>query len=682
MKKIIIEKYPHILHGGDYNPDQWQDYPEVLEQDMVLLQKANCNEMTLGIFAWSTLEPREGEFDFSFLDKAMDDIYNAGGRVILATPSGARPQWLAQKYPEVLRCDNKFVRQHYGVRHNHCYTSPIYREKIKIINTKLAERYKNHPALIAWHISNEYGGECYCPLCQEGFKEWLRNKYGTLENLNQQWWTKFWSHTYTDWSQIEPPSPIGETSVHGLTLDWKRFVAHQTTDFMSHEINCVKKFAPDIPVTTNLMPFYNLVDYRVLVKKLDFVSFDSYPEWRANGCDSDIKKAEYTAMAFDLNRSYLHKPFLLMESTPGNVNWFAFNKLKRPGMHELASLQAIAHGSDSVQYFQWRKSRGSAEMFHGAVVDHEGSENTRVFKDVASLGARLKNMDEIVGTITDSKVGIIFEWSNRWAIDDARGFILRDKKVLSTLQKYYSPLWKRGINTDIIGIEDDFSNYPFIIAPMLYSVSETLGNKLKEYVNNGGTLLCTYMTAMVNENDLCHLGGFPGAGLREVFGVWNEEIDTLYPDEKVDVVSDGVNYTAFDFCECLHLEGAISLAEYQSEFYKGTPAATVNLYGKGKAYYVAFRDNGDFCDSLIDNILRQNKIYSSFDGFLPYGVTAHSRTDGNNEYVFIENFNNSIIELTTQKIWENFENGATVQDCIELQPYQTLILKISRNNII
>lgn len=679
MKKIIIEKYPHMLHGGDYNPDQWQDCPDILVKDMELMQKANCNEMTLGIFAWSTLEPREGEFDFSFLDKAMDDVYNAGGRVILATPSGARPQWLAQKYPEVLRCNDSFVRRHYGIRHNHCYTAPMYREKIRIINTKLAERYKNHPALIAWHISNEYGGECYCLLCQEAFKEWIKAKYGTLEKLNKQWWTNFWAHTYTDWSQIEPPSWLGENLVHGLTIDWKRFVAHQTTDFMNCEIDCLKKITPDIPVTTNLMPFYNIVDYRTLVKKLDFVSLDSYPEWKNN--ESDIEKAEFTAMAFDLNRSFLNQPFLLMESTPSNVNWFGVNKLKRPGMHELASLQAVAHGSDSVQYFQWRKSRGSSEKFHGAVVDHEGSENTRVFKDVAALGARLKNMDEIVGTITESKIGIIYEWSNRWAIDDARGFVLKDKKVLSTLQKFYSPLWKRGINTDIIGVEDDFSKYPFIIAPMLYSISESVGKKLKEYVKNGGTLLCTYMTGMVNENDLCYLGGFPGAGLREVFGIWNEEIDTLYPEEKVDIVSNGVKYEAFEYCECLHLEGATALAEYQSEFYRGMPAATVNSYGKGKAYYVAFRDNGDFCENLIDEILSQNKIVSSFDGALPYGVTAHSRTDGNSEYVFIENFNNSAIELTTQKIWENFDNGDTIQGTFEMQPYQTLILKISRGNI-
>ena len=405
MKKIIIDKYPHILHGGDYNPDQWQDSPEILEEDMRLMKKAGCNEMSMGIFAWSTLEPEEGVFDFSFLDKAMDDIYKAGGRVILATPSGARPAWMAQKYSEVLRVCEDGIRNEFGARHNHCYTSPIYREKVRIINEKLAERYCEHPALIAWHISNEYGGECHCPLCRAAFREWLKNKYGSLEKLNHEWWTKFWSHTFTDWEQIVPPGPLGDTGLHGLTLDWKRFVTYQTTDFMKEEIKAVRKYSHNIPITSNLMGFYPGLDYRELSKELDFVSWDNYPEWQANS--NDINTAKLAALTHDLMRSLKMQPFLMMESTPSLVNWQSYNKLKRPGVNELSSLQAIAHGSDSVLYFQWRKSRGSSEKFHGAVVDHEGSENTRVFREVAKLGKRLKGLDEIVGTVTVSDAAIL-----------------------------------------------------------------------------------------------------------------------------------------------------------------------------------------------------------------------------------------------------------------------------------
>lgn len=252
MKDIIIKNYPHMIYGADYNPDQWQDRPDILKEDMRLMKLANCNEMSVGIFAWSALEPEEGKFDFSFLDKAMDDIYAAGGRVILATPSGARPAWLAQKYPEVLRVRPDGIRNEFGARENHCFTSPVYRAKVRIINEKLAERYAGHPALIAWHISNEYGGDCRCPLCRAAFREWLKAKYGTLERLNREWWTSFWAHTFTDWEQIVPPGPLGDKGLHGLNIDWRRFVTDQTVDFMNAEIDAVRKYTPDIPVTSNL----------------------------------------------------------------------------------------------------------------------------------------------------------------------------------------------------------------------------------------------------------------------------------------------------------------------------------------------------------------------------------------------------------------------------------------------
>jgi len=387
-KKYISERFKHILHGGDYNPDQWTDCPKILDEDMRLMKLAGCNAMSVGIFAWAALEPREGEYDFSFLDKTMNNVYKNGGRIILATPSGARPAWLSQKYPEVLRTTPERTKRLHGERHNHCYTSPIYREKVANINRRLAERYRDHPALIMWHISNEYGGECHCEYCREAFRAWLKNKYKTLDELNHTWWTSFWAHTYTDWSQIEPPSPLGETSIMALKLDWRRFVTHQTVDFMKHEIAAIKEFTPDIPVTTNLMQQFTDTDARELGAACDIISWDSYPAWRGND-ENDLLIDPGVAFWHDLFRSIKHRPFMLMESTPSHTNWKPYNKLKRPGQHALYSLQAVAHGSDTVQYFQWRKSRGATEKFHGAVVDHVGHENTRVFREVADLGARL-----------------------------------------------------------------------------------------------------------------------------------------------------------------------------------------------------------------------------------------------------------------------------------------------------
>ncbi len=284
--KTYTTKEKFMLHGGDYNPDQWIDYPEILEKDLKLMRIAHTNTFSVGIFAWSTLEPEEGVYHFEWLDKIIDDIYSIGGRVILATPSGARPAWMSQKYPEVLRVNENRMKQLHGGRHNHCFSSKVYREKTKQMNEKLVERYGEHPALIMWHISNEYGGECHCNHCQEAFRNWLKEKYNhNLKELNHAWWGPFWSHTFNDWSQIESPSPIGESAVHGMNLDWRRFVTDQTISFYENEIIPLRKHTPHIPITTNFMadthdliPFQGL-DYSIFAKHVDVVSWDAYPAW-------------------------------------------------------------------------------------------------------------------------------------------------------------------------------------------------------------------------------------------------------------------------------------------------------------------------------------------------------------------------------------------------------------------
>ncbi len=674
MRKFINDNFKHFFHGGDYNPEQWRNYPDVLEEDMRLFKLANCNEMTVGIFSWAVLEPEENIYDFSHLDKAFDDVYNAGGRIILATPSAARPRWLAEKYPEVLQTQSNFERIHFGNRHNHCNTSEIYREKVFNINKRLAERYKDHPALVAWHISNEYGSVCYCEKCRQAFINWLKDKYKTLDCLNEQWWTTFWSHNYTDWNQIEPPTHKSDRSIHGLNLDWHRFTTYQTTDFMKNEIAAIRTVDKKTPTTTNFMGFFYELDYRVLANELDFISDDVYPSWKNNEAD-DLATAKSRAMEYDMMRCLKKQPFMIMESTPSHVNWQPFNKLKRPKMHMLASLQTVAHGSDAVEYFQWRKSRGSVEKFHGAVVDHVGNENTRVFKDVAELGERLKKLDAIVGSLTDAKVGLYFDWSNRWALDDSQGFALHDKKFMPTLSSFYSPLWDAGIDVDVIGPDDDFSHYKLIIAPMCYMVSDELSKKIERFIANGGTFISTYMLGMVNENDLCHLGGLPGAGLSKVFGIWNEEIDTLYPEEyNVVRLNNGDEYKAIDYCEILHTTTAKALAVYTSDFYKDLPAITVNEYGKGKAYYIGFRDDGSFVQNFIKDILKETHITSGFDAELPFGVTAHTRYCDDTLYVFIENHTSKKQKLKTNRTWKKVENDETLEGEFILHEYEVIIL--------
>ncbi|WP_339242011.1 beta-galactosidase [Paenibacillus sp. FSL F4-0243] len=644
----ISSKAPVMLHGADYNPEQWLKYPEILREDIRLMKLANCNVMSVGIFSWVSLEPEEGVFTFDWLDSVLDSFAENGIYAFLATPSGARPAWMSEKYPEVLRVERNRVHNLHGFRHNHCFTSPVYREKTAILNAKLAERYSQHPAVIGWHISNEFGGECHCDLCQNAFRDWLKVKYNnSLDEVNHAWWATFWSHTYTSWTQIESPAPHGETQVHGLNLDWRRFVSERTIDFCQHEINVVRPYNPALPITTN-MHMIDGIDYRELAKILDVVSWDAYPEWHYTEDGDDARLAAWTAMHYDLMRSFKKKPFLLMESTPSLTNWQSVSKLKRPGMHKLSSLQAVAHGSDSVQYFQWRKSRGSSEKFHGAVVDHSGHSETRVFKDVTEVGKTLAGMTEVVGTSTPVKTAIIFDWDNRWAIKDAQGIRNSGLRYEETVLQHYRALWELGIPVDMIGSGDDLSAYKLVIAPMLYLISEENGKRIEKFVEQGGTFLATYWSGVVNETDLCHLGGFPGP-LRRTLGIWAEETEGLHSRDLNGVVMQASNalnlsgdYDAHEIAELIHLEGAEALGTYRSDFYAGRPALTVNRFGEGNAYHLATRvKDASFYVELYAAITAKAGITRALDSELPTGVTAQLRTDGESDYIFVQNYSGS-----------------------------------------
>ncbi|PZD93068.1 beta-galactosidase [Paenibacillus sambharensis] len=677
----VSSKLPVLMHGADYNPDQWLHDPKVLEEDIRLMKLAGCNVMAVGIFSWAAFEPAEGVFNFEWMDKVLDSFAANGIFAWLATPSGARPAWMSEKYPEVLRVEANRVRNLHGMRHNHCSSSPVYREKTAILNGKLAERYGHHPAVIGWHISNEFGGDCHCSYCQDGFRQWLQNKYGSLDALNSAWWTSFWAHTYTDWSQVESPAPHGENMVHGQNLDWRRYVTDLTVDFCRHEIESVRSANPDLPATTNMHMIEGL-DYRKFADILDVISWDAYPTWHDAADDSKLGAS--ISFYHDLYRSLKQKPFLLMESTPSLTNWQPVSKLKRPGMHKLSSLQAVAHGSDSVQYFQWRKSRGSSEKFHGAVVDHVGHEHTRVFQDVAELGRSLADISEITGTPTPSQTAILFDWDNRWAVKDAQGPRNSGIHYEETVLAHHRALWEQGVPADVIGSEDDFAGYKLIIAPMLYLCREETGKKLEQFVENGGTLVTTYWSGVVNENDLCHLGGFPGP-LRKTLGIWAEEIEGLYDYDRNGVAMEQGNvlglsgsFEVAELCELIHTEGAEVLGRYTDDFYAGRPALTVNKLGKGQAYHMAARLQDDFLGGFYQAIVKEAGLAKAVEAELPAGVTAQVRTDGESDYVFVMNFSGrgQSVELDSRQ-YTNLESGEAVSGKLDLPVNGVAVLKRS-----
>ena len=670
--KGIFPQIKGIAHGGDYNPEQWLDRPDILEKDIELMKKAGITEATLGVFSWTTYEPNEGEYHFEWLKERMDTLYANGIHTILATPSGARPAWLDLKYEEAMRVDAYGIRNHHGVRHNHCLSSPIYREKVAKLLRELIKAVGNHPGLMMWHISNEFGGECYCPLCAKRFQNYLAEEFDhDIERLNHAWWTTFWSHRYRDFSEIEPPYSNGEDCTLGLNLEWKRFTTWNFIDYLRSEIDVLRELTPDIPVTTNYMQFYWGIDYRKMSPHLDVISWDSYPRFH-NDYESFSDTIANTSFDHSLMRSMKKdKPFILMESAPGLVNWQEFNKMRRPGVHRLASYQAIACGSDTVMYFQWRKGRGSSEQFHGAVVDHVGTGETRVFKEVERLGVELNKLGCIKGSLAHNKVAMIVDWDNRWAIDDMRGMAQSTKHYEETCMEIYREFLKLGVDVDIIGSGDDFEDYDILLAPMLYMVPEGLGNKLKTFVAEGGQLFATYLTGYVDKDTLNHLGGYPGDGLMELFGMNAEELDTLYPTDRNEIHFPDYTVEVYDYAEYINVIDAKVLGTFGSDYYKDRAAVTVKDYGKGKAYYYGARVSGAAMMPIFKEMLANTTITVHN---LPAGVELHSRYSDNEVFDFYLNTNSTPVCLHDLEGYDLITEQK-VTDVLSLDGYGVAIIK-------
>lgn len=667
------EKY--LMHGGDYNPEQWLDMPKILETDIERFKEARINTVSVGIFSWAKLEPKEGVYEFEWLEKIIDRLYENGISVILATPSGARPHWMADKYPEVLRVNEMRQRNLFGVRHNHCLTSPVYREKVRLINTELAKRLGDHPAVKMWHISNELSGECHCPLCQDAFRDWLRRKYKTIAALNESWCTTFWSHTYDSFEQVESPSPLGENSIMALKLDWRRFVSDQTIDFVENEIAALRAAGSDKPTTTNLMYHFDGIDYFKLAEKIDVASWDNYPTWHKK---EEWETAQDTAFWHDVIYGLKRKPFILMESCPGATNWQSVSKLKKPGMVEAASLQSIAHGADGAMYFQMRKSRGAEEKFHGAVLDHYDGRDVRTYQEVCSTGRMLDALGEIAGARKPAEAAVVYDWENCWAMEGSRGPRNEDMHYQESVEKSYRALRRLGLNVDIVDQRCPLDQYRFVAAPMQYLFHEGFAEKIRRFVENGGTFVLGYWSGVVDENDRCFLGGRPH-GLMDVFGLRAEEIDGLYDWEENALClpkgadADGMKarYRCKYLCDLVKPATAKTLMVYGEDFYAGTPALLVNEYGAGKAYYVCADAEQAFYDDLYRRLAAEAGVAGIWEEAVPEGVEVTRRKGGDAEYVFLQNFSRHPVSVRLPEGTVLFgpESGT-------MNPLESIVIKV------
>lgn len=636
-------KIKKMMYGGDYNPEQWPE--EVWQDDMRLLKEAHIDTLTLNVFSWAALQPSEEEYNFTKLDKIMELVRENGFQVVLATSTGAHPAWMAKKYPDILRVEFDGRKRKFGGRHNSCPNSPTYRKYSVRLAKKLAERYQNYDNIVAWHISNEYGGECYCENCEKAFRVWLKKKYKTLDAVNEAWNTTFWGHMFYDWDEIVLPDLRSEhfeydrSQFQGITLDYKRFNSESILECYQMEYEAVKSVTPDIPVTTNLMGFFKMLDYKMWAKYMDFISWDNYP--------ANEDSPAMIAMNHDLMRGIKGgEPFVLMEQTPSVTNWLPYNALKRPGVMRLWSYQAVAHGSDSVMFFQMRRSVGACEKLHGAVIDHVGTNETRVYREVRALGEELDRIGDLtLGAKAEAKAALYFDWDNWWAVECSAGPSC-ELKYKDEILNYYEALHSRNIPVDLVGPEDELDGYQLLIAPVLYMTKEGYDEKIRQFVKDGGTFVTTFFSGYADESDRIILGGYPGK-LRDIAGIWVEEEDALPSGTENSFTYKEVNYPARLLCDLSHPEGAEVLSVYDSDFYAGMPVLTVNQFGKGKAYYVATRSNQAFYETFLKDLCEEAEIMPVAEP--QKNLEATERVNENGRFLFLLNHGAEEIQVELEK---------------------------------
>ncbi len=592
-----------LCYGGDYNPEQWPQ--DLWAEDIALMRRAGVTLVSVGVFAWSRLEPSEGEYDFGWLDRILDRLAEAAVGVALATPTAAPPPWFGFAHPEALPVTRDGVRLSHGSRDTYCASAPAYREAGRRIAAELGRRYAGHPALALWHVHNEYGTTCHCDVVAASFRRWLQERYQSLEHLNEAWTGAFWSQLYTDWEHILPPRATQYLGNPSQLLDFRRFCSDELLACFREQRDVLRALTPDVPVTTNfVLGSWVPVDHRRWASEVDLVAIDHYPS------SAEPFRAEHeTAFAADLARGWARgERWLLMEQAP-NLTYAGGRMLPKPaGQLARLSLSHVARGSRGAMFFQWRAPRGGAEMFHSAIVGHAGAD-TRVFAEVAEFGALLNRIGA-AGAATgsvDANVAVLWDADSGWALQGP-GLPSPDIDYVAAVRDVHGALWRAGITADVIGADADLTPYRLVAVPAMFVLRADTAEALRSYTQNGGCLAVWFLSGVVDETHRAWPGGYPGP-LRDVVGVRVEEWHPV--DGEVALSGGG---TGRAWTELVRTAGAAAEVTYASGPLAGQPAITRHRLGDGTAWYVSTQLDDVSLDRFLPSLLS--------DAGLPPGSTV------------------------------------------------------------
>jgi beta-galactosidase len=591
-------------YGGDYNPEQWPE--EIWHDDVRLMREAGVTMVSLGIFAWSRIQPAEGVFDFEWLDTVIDLLHEGGIAVDLATATASPPPWATTAYPQMLPQDENGATYWPGSRQQFAPSSPEYRRLAAELVTAIANRYAKHPAVVLWHVNNEYGCHLnydYSDNAAVAFRAWLLAKYETIDTLNAAWGTDFWSQRYTSFDEIVPPRKAPYSRNPAGELDFKRFTSDTLLELFLMEKRIIREAGATQPVTTNFMGAFPPADYWRWAREMDVITDDCYPD------PNDPESFRAAAFARDLMRSLKpDTPWLLMEQASNALNWRPTNAPKAPGQMAALSMQAIARGADGIMFFQWRQSRAGSEKFHSAMLPQAGT-RTRTWREVVEFGAELAELPPLPAGSRDAHVAIVFDWQNWWALANPDHPVVLD--YLALVQRWYSAIHRQHVQVDLVQPTSDLTGYRVVIAPQLYLLTTAGADNLLAFANAGGHLLVTAFSDLVDENDAFRDGGYL-TQLRSALGIWLEDFGALVPPGggAAGGSSAGDSSTAAPeasgpgqvfaplngavgpvtgtlLAEEIHLDGATSLGDFVGGRLDGRPAFTVNEVGRGRAYYLA-----------------------------------------------------------------------------------------------